>query len=479
MNIHKLVYILLITIIPFIQFGRTLEPLQIIIISLIDKFLMVYIIPRVDLTLKFNSYLLDKGKKKLTLTFDNLSGLTSRSLYIDLYYLIITNPQFKTFAVHKIFISHALTDRDVNVKIKPTSTWNSNSFNLHSNYYYSSFQPNLGLVNFLKYTEHSFINLTTNSQHSYFGFNILQVVVDVWSIDNMDSKIKVANNERIAASPRLSDGFLKTSFSRRLYSTAKNVSNQKDFTPLSMVRAALACLTPINIVAMDIETLAHMVKGREIQIPILITLAFKDLQGKLISTKFLIDWTLLRKVGYQYAVAKLWREYFIYITNNIPKDSVIFLHNLGSFDGIFIFKGLLNHCKDPKQVTSIIDKDNNFIQITAILDEMTFVFKDSFRIFPISLNKFCGAMGVEGKIGDYQPIFNRPELFNSENSEVFNKFMQYSEQDSICLFNGLEVAQDHYLESYNVDIGSIWSTSTLSLKIFRTNYITPFCFALC
>ncbi len=89
---------------------------------------------------------------------------------------------------------------------------------------------------------------------------------------------------------------------------------------------------------------------------------------------------------------------------------------------------------------------------------MTFVFKDSFRIFPISLNKFCGAMGVEGKIGDYQPIYNRPELFNPENREVFNKFMDYSEQDSICLFNALEVAQDHYLESYNVDIGSIWST---------------------
>ena len=49
--------------------------------------------------------------------------------------------------------------------------------------------------------------------------------------------------------------------------------------------------------------------------------------------------------------------------------------------------------------------------------------------------------------------------------------MEYSEQDSICLFNGLEAAQDHYLKSYNVDIGSIWSTSTLSLKIFRTNYL--------
>jgi hypothetical protein len=48
---------------------------------------------------------------------------------------------------------------------------------------------------------------------------------------------------------------------------------------------------------------------------------------------------------------------------------------------------------------------------------------------------------------------------------------KYALQDSIALFKALKVAQNIYLKDYNVNITSILSTSSLSLKIFRLNFL--------
>jgi hypothetical protein len=62
-------------------------------------------------------------------------------------------------------------------------------------------------------------------------------------------------------------------------------------------------------------------------------------------------------------------------------------------------------------------------------------------------------------------------LFKVNNKELLNKFKQYSLQDSITLFKALIEAQKLYISLYNIDITSILSTSTLSLKIFRQNFL--------
>jgi hypothetical protein len=60
--------------------------------------------------------------------------------------------------------------------------------------------------------------------------------------------------------------------------------------------------------------------------------------------------------------------------------------------------------------------------------------------------------------------FNNIDLFND--IELLEEFKQYSLQDSISLLDALNYAQLTYYDSYKVDITSILSTSTLSLKIF-------------
>ena len=65
----------------------------------------------------------------------------------------------------------------------------------------------------------------------------------------------------------------------------------------------------------------------------------------------------------------------------------VFVHNLGSFDGYFIFKYFTKFF-DNKDINTIIDKQNKFITITLV-DKKTGVkvkFLDSYRLFPVSLN---------------------------------------------------------------------------------------------
>lgn len=51
------------------------------------------------------------------------------------------------------------------------------------------------------------------------------------------------------------------------------------------------------------------------------------------------------------------------------------------------------------------------------------------------------------------------------------KFISYSVGDSVALLEALLEAQLQYLLDFNVDITSIFSTATLSLKIFRQKFL--------
>src|SRR6266702_3031245 len=128
-------------------------------------------------------------------------------------------------------------------------------------------------------------------------------------------------------------------------------------------------------------------------------------------------------------------------------NCIIFSHNLGSFDGYFIFKGLLElPGVNIDKVNSIIDDFHRFIGIDII-------FKDTLRVFPVSLQELTKVFEVEGKLYSYNPEFNKISLF--EDINLLNQFVEYSKQDSICLLKALTKAQDIYIEEHKVDIATI------------------------
>jgi hypothetical protein len=225
---------------------------------------------------------------------------------------------------------------------------------------------------------------------------------------------------------------------------------------------------------MDIET----ININNTQIPIAIS-SYGMNNDKVESNLFLIDHVLLKN-NCELALKQLWNQYFTYLENleDITDKITIFAHNLGDFDGYFLYKGLMNHY-NPEHITSIIDDSNSFISIkllSGIKTGLSFEWKDSLRIFPISLDNLCQLFGVEGKMIPYNPKFNDISLFDSP--RLWGIFKQYSLQDAVALYESLSTAQHLYFTKFGVDLESIYSTATLSLKIFRTSFLNENIFIL-
>lgn len=128
---------------------------------------------------------------------------------------------------------------------------------------------------------------------------------------------------------------------------------------------------------MDIETIEF--KGKEIPR----ILSIKPYKKLII---FIIDHNKIL-IDLEMGIKELWNKFFQFINLNCNKV-VIFIHNLASFDGFCIYKAMSNRFK-PDEVSCLIDSHNKFIQITLEIKKLKIVFKDSYRIFPVSLQDFC------------------------------------------------------------------------------------------
>ena len=203
------------------------------------------------------------------------------------------------------------------------------------------------------------------------------------------------------------------------------------------------CITPTTkkdlrkklFYTMDIETIS-MDNG--VQIPVMLTLA-----GRNIEKYFLADHQLLQH-NPDAAVAKLWSEFYEYLANisHACGSFTIYIHNLGGFDGIFIYKYLASVSND---VDAIIDSSNKFITISgsiftngSIHGKVNLEFKDSYRVFPVSLQDLCGIFNTQGKTNAYKDEYNKITLFNNE--LLLQEFISYGLQDSISLYNALTKA---------------------------------------
>lgn len=222
----------------------------------------------------------------------------------------------------------------------------------------------------------------------------------------------------------------------------------------------------MTIGAIDIET----IEFNNNQLPISISFSY-NINKKIFTIFKIIDCNLLL-IDSNKAVKLLWLNFMNELNELKLHKCIIFYHNLGSFDGYFIFKGLLELPEiDINKVNSIIDDFHRFINIEIFWKDSKFIFKDSLRIFPISLQELCSLFAIEGKLHPYNPQFNKQSLFDPENKNLLNQFIEYAKQDSISLLKALIKAQNIYIDEHEVDIATIWSTSTLSLKIFRQKFL--------
>lgn len=250
---------------------------------------------------------------------------------------------------------------------------------------------------------------------------------------------------------------------RKLHTSCINNNEFKnliDFTPIKTEGK----VTPKSIVIMDIETMDY----KKVQIPTLITCSYTE-NGKTKSFYSILNINLLENTyNEEIALQDLWYRFFELFFKHITFNCIIFTHNLGKFDGLFIYKALILFA-NAKETDTIIDKHNSFIQISTKYYDCKLIWKDSLRIFPVSLEDLCKTFNVKGKLQKYDKEFNDLSIFN--NPRKLSVFIKYGLQDSVALLEALSSAQKIYIKDYNVDIATIWSTSTLSLKIFRQMFL--------
>jgi len=226
-------------------------------------------------------------------------------------------------------------------------------------------------------------------EHGY-GYEVIEYYkVKVWNLDIMkNSKIKLHNKGKI--------DFL----GYRSYSTSvtKFKKSNLSISPIKVDETIKKFST------MDIETID--ING--IQTPI----AISTCNAKT-SKLFVIDHLLLQ-TSPELVIKNLWKDYFEYILSNLSLENMyIFAHNLGNFDGYYLYKGLINHFY-PTDVESLIDESKSFISISLKTSgyNTKIIWKDSLRIFPISLAKLCQVFEVSGKLIKYDMRFNDLSLFN-------------------------------------------------------------------
>ena len=247
-----------------------------------------------------------------------------------------------------------------------------------------------------------------------------------------------------------------------------------------------------NFATLDLETV-RLPQHNDIQIPVCITHCSGDiLDNRKSNNKYYqiatdnltsVDLSLIQK-----DVTKMFKDLMNKITRNKLSRSnnrTIFVHNLGGFDGIFIHKALVEIY--GTKITCLLDDSNKYVSITykgEVIDtskgkklteaqlkenKYTIEFKDSCRLFPVSLDLLCKVFKVEGKASKYNPLYNDVNLF--DNLELLKTFKEYALQDTYSLRSALIKARSVYAGDWDVDIIKNFSNSGLSLKVYRHKFM--------
>ena len=367
--------------------------------------------------------------KSNILTFENNKLLDHKHLFKALFAALELEPEFKKEGQKIMIVSISKEDK---------------TFFIHKNII---IDENTTINIYLDKIKNS-IQSFYESGYPLTTFNILEV--KLWDLNNKTTGKRGITSNSIHQSRR------------SFHTSCINLAN-KDLNLIKPLKIPKN-INKLLIATIDLET----IEINNVQIPISISFSYL-LHGRINTIFQLIDYKLLL-MNQDEAVKLLWFNFMNEINELKLHKVVVFSHNLGSFDGYFIFKGLLGLPGiDINKVNSIIDELHRFIGIDITYKDSKIIFKDSLRIFPVSLQELCKIFEVEGKLQSYNPLFNKITMFKDEN--LLNSFINYSKQDSICLLKALVKAQGIYIEEHKVDIATIWSTSTLSFKIFRQKFL--------
>nr|WVH37928.1 DNA polymerase [Dichomitus squalens] len=453
--------LILLSVISYLAYGSESTSLVLYTQPKESRAIVPYIPPFIHHGIDLIKTKSDPENRYLEFFFNNSRLLPIYDCLEIIYHMLLNNKDYLNFAEMKII----LTMVEVNAIDPITETEVEHTYSLHKNVAVNN-----------KTTFKQFISYITDTmKHNYlsgYDFDAAKLfIVKIWKADHYkNAKIVINNKGRIdlensftsemirlaqlvcpkwePTKPKKSRGRPRKNVNlmKRSYSTS--AVNMDRYNVISKLKKP--CVSPKPFTTMDIET----VNVNGLQTPFLITCKVTS------QVKSFITFDLSEK-----GVTKLWFNYFSYLFSKLDdKLNIIFVHNLGRFDGVFIQKHI-SKAFDLSSIESTIDESNRFITIKVVNNGRTFIFIDSLRIFPVSLNNLCKVFNIPGKLVDYNPDWNDRSILSNKNE--LSKIIEYAKQDSLALFNALKEGQQFYINKYKVDITSIVSLPSLAMKIFR------------
>lgn len=230
-----------------------------------------------------------------------------------------------------------------------------------------------------------------------------------------------------------------------------------------------------NIITMDIETIVC----NNVITPYL--LCWYD--GNISKSYFITDY-----VNFDHLMKSVVKDIFIKKYDGYK----IYFHNLSNFDGIFIYKILSNIY--GMMVNPLMNNDK-MINIECDYNNVTLQIRDSYLILTASLDKLSKSFNICNK-KSFFPIYlnniryNGPvpdikyfkdiSLFEYNNYKTLNEgaywsfkdeSIKYCINDCIALHQILVKFNELIHNTFQVDINAYPTASSLSLGIYRTNYI--------
>jgi hypothetical protein len=430
---------------------------------------------RAILSVSYDGYEAHTKMRSLTFKFINPDCvLIIPHLYASLR-LLVKNCDYLNFGFHKVLISQGILYDPERV------------FYLHRNIFVDNdYTPINILRKMVKVGLKTLVNPESveDDDPGYYGLeSVDEIRIKVWNMDLVENKSIKLNEadksvydlktgekidfakgfkEKVNSSPSLAKKVkgltksTKTLGKRKFHTSAQVSANASLIGKLKPIKSLSGFGTG------DIET----VNINDFQIPVSISACYGDQ-----TLYFEVDRNLFHS-NCEESVQQMFNEYFDMTIKQ--RNKIIFYHNLGRFDGRYIYERLIKYSKKEGRLDSVkclIDTDKSFISIKYLYNDKgeSITFQDSLRLFGVSLKKLCKVYNVEGKLSDYNIEFNKLDILDKP--EQLSLLRLYSVQDSKCLYDALKKAQEIYFNNYSVDISKVLSTASLSKKIFRTHFM--------
>ena len=147
-------------------------------------------------------------------------------------------------------------------------------------------------------------------------------------------------------------------------------------------------------------------------------------------------------------------------------SGVVFFHNLGKFDGIFLVEALLKKQLKPK----IISRKGDLYEIKY----ETLCFRDSYKILPKSIKDLGNCFATNRKKGDLDVSQHHLDALNYEMlANLKRKLRKYMHNDVMLQYDIFKGAQRHFFELFDfIDISSKRTLASIALEIFRTKFLS-------